>query len=115
MQFDAEARIERALDHALGMDFEHARRGEAAEQRLAHLGRIGARLFREDQRLGGGLDVQRDDDLVGDLGDLAVADRADVGDVLAHQLEQRADALERGGLATAHDRQRGVLGADLAA
>ncbi len=67
--------IEGALDHALAMHLEDARAGEAAHQRLAHLGRVGAGLGREHQRLGHRLDVQRHDDLVGDLGGLPVADR----------------------------------------
>ena len=52
-------------------------------------------LRREQQRLADRLDVERDDDLVGDLGGLAVAVAADQRDVLAHPLEQRLDALER--------------------
>ena len=46
---------------------------------------------------------------------LAVAVAADQRDVLAHQLEQRLDAVERRFGAADHDRQRRVLGADLAA
>ena len=68
VQLDAEARVEGALDHALAVHLEDARAGEAAHQRLAHLGRIGAGLGGEQQRLGHRLDGQRDDDLVGDLG-----------------------------------------------
>jgi hypothetical protein len=75
VQLDAEARVEGALDHALAVHFEDARGGEAAHQRLPHLGRIGAGLGGEEQRFGDRLDGQRDDDLVGDLGDLAVAVR----------------------------------------
>ena len=70
---DAEARREGALDHALAMHFEDARGGEAAHQRLAHLGRVGAGLGGEHQRFADRRDVERDDDLVGDLADLAVA------------------------------------------
>ena len=89
--------------------------GEAAHQRLAHLGRIGAGLAREQQRLADRGDVERDDDLVGDLGGLAVAVAADQRDVLAHLLEQRPDRLEHRRVAAAHDGQRRRLGADLAA
>src|SRR5690606_25632016 len=39
VQLDAEARVEGALDHALAVHLEDARVGEAAHQRLAHLGR----------------------------------------------------------------------------
>ena len=69
--------------------------GEAAHQRLPYLGRIRPGLGGEQQRLADRLDGQRDDDLVGDLGGLAVAVAADQRDVLAHQLEQRLDLLER--------------------
>ncbi|KAF5293272.1 hypothetical protein FQR65_LT20119 [Abscondita terminalis] len=115
VQRDAEARVERALDHALGMHFQDLGRRKAAQQRLAHAGRIGAGARCEQQRLGHGLDVQRHDDLVGHLGGLAVAVAAHQGDVLAHALEQGLDAGEHV-LGTAdHDGQRGVLGAHLAA
>jgi hypothetical protein len=50
---------------------------------LADFGRIGAHLGGEHQRLRDRLDVERDDDLVGDLGRLPVAIAADQGDVLA--------------------------------
>ena len=63
----------RPLDHALAMHFEDARCGQPAHQRLPHLGRIGAGLGGEHQRLGDRLDGQRHDDLVGDLRRLADA------------------------------------------
>jgi hypothetical protein len=53
--------------------------------------------------------------LVGHLGGLAVAVAADQGDVLAHQVEQRLDGLERLLGAADHDGQRGRLGAHFAA
>jgi type II secretory ATPase GspE/PulE/Tfp pilus assembly ATPase PilB-like protein len=55
---------------------QHARGGEAAHQRLAHLGRVGTSLRREQQRFSHRLDVERDDDLVADLAGLAIADAA---------------------------------------
>ena len=109
VQLDAEARVEGALDHPLAMHLEDARRGEATHQRLAHLGRVGAGLGREHQRLGHRLDVERHDDLVGDLGGLAVAVAADQRDVLAHQLEQRLYPLERGLGPADHDGERAAL------
>ncbi len=83
-----------------------ARGGEAAHQRLAHLAGIGAGPGGEQQRLGHRLDVQGDDDLVGDLGGLAVAVAAHERDVLAHQLEQRLDARRMPPGAADHDGQR---------
>ena len=41
VQFDAESRIESALDHALTVNFKDARSGEAAHQGLAYPGRVG--------------------------------------------------------------------------
>ena len=79
--------IEGALDHALAVHFEDLRAGEAAHQRLTYLGRVGAVPGGEQQGFGHRLDVQRDDDLVGHLGGLAVTIAADAGDVLAHGLE----------------------------
>jgi hypothetical protein len=65
--------------------------------------------------LGDRLDGQRHDDLVGDLGGLAVAIAAHQGDVLAHQLEQRFDLVEGAFRSADHDGQAGGLGADIAA
>ena len=96
------------------MYLEDARIGEAAHQRLANLGRVGTGLGGQQQRLAHRLDGQRDDDLVGHLGDLAVAVAADQGDVLAHQLEQWPDLVEGGLAAADHDGEAGGLGADLA-
>ena len=49
MQGDAETGVESALDHAFAMHLEDAAGREAAHQRLAHLGRVGAGLAGEDQ------------------------------------------------------------------
>ena len=83
------------VDHPLAVDLKNSGTGEPAHQRLAHLRRIGAGLGGEQQRLGHRLDGERHDDLVGNLGGLTVAVAADQRDVLAHQLEQRLDLLER--------------------
>jgi hypothetical protein len=57
-------------------------------------------------RLGDGLHGRADDDLVGHLGDLAVAVAlADVGDRRAHACQQRPHALQRRRRAADHDRQ----------
>ncbi len=53
-----EARIEIALHHALAMHFQDAGSRKATHQRLAHLGRIGAGLGGEQQRLAHRLDGQ---------------------------------------------------------
>ena len=115
VQLDAEPRIEAALHHPLAMHLQDARTGEPAHQGLTHAGRIGAGLGGEQQRLAHRLDGQRHDDLVGDLGGLAVAVAADQGDVAAHLLEQRPHPLERRLGAAHHDGQRGLARADLAA
>lgn len=36
VQFDAQARVERALDHPLARNFEHTRGSEPTHQRLPH-------------------------------------------------------------------------------
>ncbi len=115
VQVDAKARLESALDHALAVHFENARRRKAAHQRLTHLGRIGPGLAGEQQRLGHGLDVERDDDLVGHLAGLPVAIAADQSDVLAHEFEQGLDLVEHLLLAAHHDGQARGLGAHFAA
>ena len=115
VKFDPEAGRERAFDHALAVHLEDSRGREAAHQRLAHAGGIGAGLGGEQQRFGDRLDVEGDDDLIGDLGGLPVAVAADQRDVLAQLLEDRLHRVEGLLRAADHDRQRGRLGADLAA
>src|SRR5262249_55047065 len=58
MQRDPEAGLEVALDHALAVDLEDARRRESAHQRLAHASRIGTGLGSEEKRLADRLDSQ---------------------------------------------------------
>ena len=96
---------EDALDHAFAMHLEDATCGKAAHQGLAHLGRVGAGLAGKDQGFTNRRNVERDDDLVGDLCRLAVAVAADQGDVFAHQFEQRLDQVEGRLGATDHDGQ----------
>ena len=115
MQLDAEAGIEGALDHALTVNFEHARRRKSPHQCRAHLAGIDAGLGCQQQSFRDRLDIERNDDLVADLADLAGTDIADQGDVLAHQLEQRLHFGE-GCLGSAdHDGERCILCADFAA
>ena len=66
VQFDAEAGVEGALDHALTVHFENLGGRKAAHQRFTHLGGIGTGLGGEEQGFADGFDVECDDDLVGD-------------------------------------------------
>ncbi len=86
------------------MHFQDARAGKAAHQRLAHAGGVRAGLGGQHQGFAHGFDGERHDDLVGHLGDLAVAHAAHQRDVLAHELEQRQHAVEHVLLAAGHDR-----------
>jgi len=104
MQFDSKARIERALDHALAVQFEDARRRQAAHQGLTHPGRVGAGAGGEQQGLADRLDRKRHHDLVRDLAGLARAIVADESDVLAELFEQGFDFVEGLLRAPAHDR-----------
>ena len=115
VQRNAKARCKLALDHALAMHLQNARRGKAAHQRLTHPRRVGTGLAGKGQRLADRSNVQCNDDLVRHLADLARAHVAHQGDVLAHQRKQRLHAIERGLRAADHDGQAGRLGADLAA
>ena len=112
VQVDTEARIEGALDHALAVHFQDLGRCKATHQRFTHFGRVGAVFGGEQQRFGHRLDVQRNDDLVGHLGGLAIAIAAYQGDVFAHALEQRQRAFERLRFAADHDAQGAGLGTD---
>jgi hypothetical protein len=67
--------------------------GEAAGDGLAHLGHVGAALGAQQQRFGHGADGDADDHLVGQLGELPGAVRADVRGAAEH-LEDGQRALE---------------------
>lgn len=82
---------------------------------MPDLGGVRAGARGKDERLSDRFDRQRDDDLIGDLAGLAVAVPAHEGDVLPHGLEQGLGLFERLPGAAAHDGQRRVLRADLAA
>ena len=116
-QVRLEARLEGALERAVAVHFEHAALGEAAEQRLANLRGVHARLARERQRFGDDGQRAADDHLVAQLAQLPGARLADVDDLLRvpHDVEDRLDGGERRGVAADHDRQRAVDGADVAA
>lgn len=70
MQLDAKAWIECALDHAFSVHLEDTRSCKATHPGLAHPGRIGPHLGREQQRFADRFDVQRHDDLLGHLAGL---------------------------------------------
>src|SRR5215467_278048 len=72
MQLDAEAWIESALDHALAVHFENARGSKAAHKRLPHSGGIGPGFGGVEQRLADNINSKRENDLVRDLGGMAV-------------------------------------------
>ena len=109
------ARHEISLDHALAMDVENLGIGEATHQGLAHRGRVGTAFGGKVQGLGDCGHGGADDDLVGELGHLAGADRTDTGDA-AHARENMSamPSIDRG-LAAGHDRERAVARAGLAA
>src|SRR6201986_3027471 len=81
MQLDPEAWFEITLYHAFTMYFEDPGGREAAHQSLTHQCRIGAGFGGEQQSFADGFDGQRDDDLFGDLGGLAVTVFTDAGDI----------------------------------
>src|SRR2546423_15653860 len=73
VQLNAEAWVKGALDHAITVHFEDARRRKTAHQRLAHSAGVRTRLGCKQQRLGYGFDGQRNDELVRHLARLAIA------------------------------------------
>ena len=97
------------------MDLEHPARRKPAEQRLAHAGGIDPGALGEEQRLGRGLDVQGDHDLVGGLGHLPGPRWADVRGRLAQDVEERLGPAHGGLVAAGHDRQLPVARGGLAA
>ncbi len=97
------------------MHFENAGRCKATHQGFAHLCRVCACLGSENQCFGNSLDIECDDDLVCNLGRLAITAIADERDVLAHELQERQSAVERFLRAASHDGEAGILRADLTA
>lgn len=87
MQANAETWLEGFADHPLSVDFEDPRCCKPSHKRLTDDGGIGSSPGSEPQRFRYRLDVQGNDDLIRDLGDLTVADAPDQRDVLAHLLK----------------------------
>ncbi len=108
VQVDLEARLVRAGDVVRCLLVQAPRAGEAAAQRLERELPVEAGLPRQRERLAERGQVERDDDLVRELGESAGAERAQVGDRLAHGLEHRQRGVEIGLVAADHDRERAV-------
>ena len=115
MQVDLEAGVVRARDVVRALLVEALRAGQTAAERLEGERAIKARFFREGQGLAERGQVDRDDDLVGELGEAARAQRPQMRDGLAQRLEDGERGLEIGLLAAHHDAEGGVNGALLAA
>ncbi|MCY1245818.1 hypothetical protein D9M72_589960 [compost metagenome] len=115
MQRNAETRIECALDHAFAVYLQNTRGSKATHQRFTHLGRIGTRFGGKDQRFGDSFNIERDDNLVCDLGGLAITAIAHKRDVLAHQFQQRQCGIKTCLCTACHDGKARVLRTDLAA
>src|SRR5258706_1199065 len=99
------------------MNFEHAARGESAEEGLPDASAVHSRLARERHRLADAGERAADCDLIADLADLTGARLgADVYDPfrVAHALEDPTDARETVRVAADHDRECRVDGANLA-
>src|SRR5438093_7767992 len=88
--------------------FEALGAGQAAPEGLQGERAIEARLLGERQRLAERGQVDRYDDLIGELGEPARADRYQVGDRLSERLEYRKRGLEVGLLTSDHDAEGGV-------
>ncbi len=110
----AAARGEVAAEHPLAVEFEDFRIGKAPAKGAADGGRIDPGGLGEVERLGDGGDSLRDDDLIGEFGDLAATWATAVGDFVSEAFEDGEGAGEVLGRATGHDRECGVTGALLA-
>lgn len=97
------------------MQIKDAAFSEAAEESFAHKGGIDSGEFGHAQGLSDGVDGLGDDELVGELGHLAAADRAEMGDIFADGLKDGKCALEMGLASASHDGEGGCLGTDLTA
>jgi hypothetical protein len=93
--------VRRLLLQALGA-------GQAASERLQGERAIEARLLGEGQRFAERGQVDRDDDLVGELGEAARAEGTEVGDGLSERLEDGKRSLEVALLTTDHDAEGSV-------
>ena len=105
------------VENPLAVRVEHTAAGEAAEQNRPNACRIDARFTRERERFADRGECAADHHLVADLAELTRSRRTDVHDAffVAHRLEHRARAFDRRRVAPNHDRERGALGANLAA
>jgi hypothetical protein len=76
---DPEAGIGCTFDHPQAVDVQHTRTRKSRRDRPTNSDRVGAKFGCENRRFTDGLDVEGDDDPVGDLGSLS---RAILGDQL---------------------------------
>jgi len=103
VQFDTESRFEVAIQHHGGFGIEHHAAGKSSPDCLVdgfggHTG-----LCPEHQRLGHGCNIEGDNDLVGQLGDVSRADVAAMDDRRAHRAQDLDAAVEDFLLAAHHD------------
>ena len=110
VQVDLEAGVVGARDVVRALLLEALRARESAAERLERERAVEARLLGERQGLAERGQVDGDDDLVGELGEAARAQRPQVRDGLAERLEDGQRGVEVGLLAAHHDAQRGVDG-----
>ena len=108
VQVHPEAGREVVLQEVAPAQLHDAVRRQAAAEHVENPFRVHAGLGAEHQRLGHGLDGQRDHDLVARLHGLPGARSAHVHDRPTHRLEDRACALEVVLVAADHDRQRSL-------
>ena len=110
VESNPEAGLEVAVENALAVQIEDAALGKAAQQGLAHPGRVHTGFAGQGHGLGHGLDGQGHHHLVAGLGDLPGPRPSDQDDVLAHHLEQGLGLMESLLRAAHHDREGAGLG-----
>ena len=109
LQDTAASRGEAAFDHALAVELQNAALGKAAQQGLAHEGRVNAAALGQVQGLSHCVNGLGHDELVGQFGDLPTAAWSHVGDAAAQHLQQRQGTLEVLMAASGHDGEAGGL------
>src|SRR5450830_1187659 len=115
VELNAETRIEVAVQDHRDLRVHDGRTGESAFDGIEHSFGVHAGLGGKHEGFRYGRDVECDDYLVREFGDVAAADLADQDDGGAHLLEDRFDCLEYFRVAADHDGQRALNGLGLAA
>src|SRR4030042_2930363 len=114
MKLDAKSRLEVAFQDQRHLRVQYSASCQSTSDCFENIFRVNARLCSQYHRLGHAGDIQRYDDLVGQLGGIAAADFSDPRDRSPHDTKDVPDLFECLGRTAYHDGQCPLNGLGLA-